>query len=312
MMKTITKAIYHNAHIPSLIIGTGAVTGGLTASVIRGGVAVFPAIMTFIFMWLMQISANLYHGYADRSFGAGENISGMSDRNSRSNNRTVVALLKIVANGFGLVALTAGLSLLTYVGWIGIAYFLGIIVLLYFYFAGPRPLVRTKWSILLTFILFGPVAVSGTALVQDSTSHLWLPIAVYSVINGLLAANAHIAIQYIRYEEDRINGNESLVTERGGFFTRFVYLGNAVLVAAIIIARPSAVSFVSSWVGVVVAICYLVSAIWVFSKMHRDPTRVSRLVRNVTMYQYIGIVVVLLIIVVCSFDNFNIQVLHMM
>lgn len=311
-MKTITKTIYANAHIPSLIIGTGAVTGGLTAAVIRGGVAVFPAIMTFIFMWLMQISANLYHGYVDRCFGAGENISGMRDRSSRSDNHSVVALMKIVANGFGLLALTAGLSLFAYVGWVGVAYFAVILVLLYFYFAGPRPVVRTKWSIIFTFILFGPIAVSGTALVQDSITNIGLPIVVYSVINGLLAANAHIAIQYLRFEEDRTNGNETLVTEKGGFFTRFVYLGNAVLVSLILMVRPTAISYVSSWVGVVVAICYLASAVWVFTKMHRNPTTVSSIVRNITLFQYIAIVVVLLIIVACSIDNYHIDVLDMM
>ena len=71
-MNSITRTIVYNAHPASLIISTGAVMGGLTASVIRGGITIFPAIVTLLFALLLQISGNLYHGYLDRQFGAGE------------------------------------------------------------------------------------------------------------------------------------------------------------------------------------------------------------------------------------------------
>lgn len=310
-MNSITRTIYHNAHIPSLLMGTGAVMAGLTASVIRGVVSLFPAIMTLLFAILMQIAANLYHGYLDLNYGAGDNIAGMSDRDSRSANASRVILLRLVANSVGILAVTAGLSLFAFVGWIGVAYFALIMGILYFYFAGPNPIVRTKWSIVVTFILFGPVAVSGTALIQNSASTFWLPVIIYSVINGLLASNAHIAIQYLRYKEDMLNGKETVVTAKGGSFTRFVYLGNALLVSLILIVRPSAVEFVSPWVGVVIGICLMASSAWVFSKMHRNPGKVSRMIRTVTMWQYIGIIVTLMIIVVYSIDDFHLQILHM-
>ena len=309
-MNAITRTIVYNIHPQSLIISAGAVMGGLTASVIRGGISLFPAIMTILFAILLQISANLYHGYFDLCFGAGENISGMGDRNSRAANSSRVFILRIVANGFGILALTAGMSLFAFVGWLGVIYVAVIALMLYFYFAGPNPIVRTQWSLLFTFLFFGPIAVSGTALIQNVANHDWLPIVVYSVINGVLAVNAHIAIQYLRYEEDKINGKETLVTARGGFFTRFVYLGNAILVCVILILRPSAVDFVSRWVGIAVAICLLLSSVWVFSKMHRDPVKVSRIVRTITLYQYSLVTIVLMAIVMCSVDKFNINIFH--
>lgn len=311
-MNSLTRTIVYNAHPASLILSTGAVMAGLTASIIRGGITLFPAIMTLIFAWLLQISANLYHGFADLCYGAGENIAGMSDRDSRAFNSSRIFLLKTVANGIGLLALTSGFALFSFVGWIGVGYVAVILLLMYFYFAGPKPIVRTKWSIFVTFLLFGPVAVSGTALVQNPESRVWLPVVVYSVINGLLASNAHIAIQYLRYEEDRINGKETLVTSKGGFFTRFVYLANALIVCAILIVRPSAVEFVSPWVGIIVAACLLVSTLWVFTMMHRDPTTVSRKVRTVTMYQYILVIVVLLCIVCYGFDDFKLNVIRLL
>ncbi|MDE6378998.1 MAG: prenyltransferase [Muribaculaceae bacterium] len=310
-MNSLTRTILYNAHPSSLIISAGAVMGGLTASVIRGGITIFPAVMTLIFALLFQTSANLYHGYVDLCFGAGENISGMNDRDSRSFNSSRVLILKIVANGFGILTITAGLSLFTFIGWIGAAYFAIAMALSYFYFAGPNPAVRTRWSLAFTFLLFGPIAVSGTALIQNPHSTDWLPVIVYSFIIGLLAANAHIAVQYLRYEEDLMNGKETLMTAKGGFFTRFVYLGNSLIITAILIIRPSAVDFVSRWVGIIIGVCLLGTSIWVFSKMHRNTKTVSRMVRRVTMWQYIVVTLTLLGIVVYSIDNFKLNVIQL-
>ena len=285
--------------------------GGLTASVIRGGITLFAAFMTLLFALLLQTSANLYHGYFDMCFGAGENIGGMNDRDSRSSNSSKVMLLKIVANGFAILTLTAGMSLFAFIGWIGVGYSAIILVLLYFYFAGPKPAVRTKWSVIFTFLFFGPIAVSGTALIQNMHSSNWLPIIVYSIIIGLLAVNAHIAVQYMRYEEDMMNCKETLVTSKGGHFTRFVYLANAVLVSAILIIRPAAIEYVSPWVGIIIAVLLLSSSVWVFSMMHRDPTTVSRMVRTVTMWQYIVVTITLMVIVLNSVDHFKVNVIQL-
>lgn len=311
-MNNLTKTILYNAHPASLIISAGSVMGGLTASVIRGGITIFPAILTLLFALLLQTTANLYHGYLDLNYGAGENISGMGDRDSRSDKSSRVMLLRIVANGFAILTMTAGVSLFSFIGWIGVGYAALISVILYFYFAGPKPAVRTQWSVIFTFIIFGPIGVSGTALIQNMQSANWLPVAVYSVIIGALAVNAHIAVQYLRYEEDRMNGKETIVTARGGHFTRFIYLGNAIIVTAILIIRPSAVDFVSAWVGIAIGVCLLVTSTWVACMMHRNPTTVSRLIRTVTMYQYILVTITLMVIVLCSTDDFKLNIIQLM
>lgn len=310
-MNSLTRTILYNAHVPSLIISAGAVMGGLTAAVIRGGITIFPAFMTLLFAILLQITANLYHGYIDRCFGAGENIWGMRDRDSRADHSSKVIMLKIAANGFALLTVTAGLSLYPFIGWLGIGYFALILVMCYFYFAGPNPGVRTKWAIVYTFLFFGPVGVSGTALIQNMHSDNWIPIISYSLIIGLLAVNAHIAVQYLLYEEDKVNGKETLVTSAGGGTARIVYLINATLVTAILIIRPAAVSFVSPWVGIIIGICLLISSLWGFSLMHKDPTTVSKIVKTVTMWQYITVTVTLLSIVLFSTGHLNINIIKL-
>ncbi len=309
-MNSITRTLIYNMHPTSLIISAGAVMGGLTASVIRGGISLFPAIMTLIFAMLLQLSANLYHGYFDRCYGAGENISGMQDRDSRAANSSRITLMRVVANGIGILALTAGMTLFAFVGWIGLIYVVVIAVMLYLYFMGPRPIVRTKWSILFTFLLFGPIAVSGTALIQNAESTNWLPVVTYSVINGLLAVNAHIAIQYMRYDEDRMNSKETLVTAKGGKFTRFVYLINDMIVSAILIIRPAAVEYVSPWVGIVIGVGLFISAIWVFGMMHKEPSQVSRMIRSVTLDQYVIVTVTLMVIVLYAIPKFHLHIFH--
>lgn len=294
-MNKLSRIIIFNIHPTSLIISAGAVMSGLTASVIRGGISVFPAIMTLLFAVLLQIMVNLYHGY-------------FYLRSSSESSQAMI--LRIVANVFGILTITAGMSLFSFIGWIGLGYVVVIAVLLYFYLLGPKPIVRTKWSIILTFLFFGPIAVSGTALIQNLTNPDWVPIVVYSVINGLLAVNAHIAVQYLRYEEDRQCGAETLVTAKGGKFTRFIYLGNAAILCLVLIVRPSSVEFVSPWVGVIVGIGLLGSSIWVFTMMHKEPRQISNLVRSVTLWQYIVVTLVLMAIVMYSIEKFRINVFH--
>ncbi len=309
-MNSLTRTIINNIHPTSLIISAAAVMCGLTASIIRGGISVFPAIMTLLFAVLLQASANLYHGYFYFSKRSNEIVSVSEARRSVVSNSSRVTLLRIVANGIGILAVTAGMTLFSFIGWIGLLYIVIIAALLYFYFMAPRPVVRTKWSILFTFLLFGPVAVSGTALTQDLENPNWIPVFFYSIISGLLASNAHISIQYLRYEEDCSSCNETLVTAKGGFFTRFVYLGNAIIVSIILILRPSAVDFVSPWVGFVIGLSLLFSSIWVFSMMHRDPIKVSWMVRSVTLWQYIVVTIALMAIVIYSIDQFDLNIFH--
>ena len=311
-MNTLTKAIVKYAHPSSLILSVGAIMAGLTASVIRGGITFFPALMTLIFAIFLQVSGNLYHGYTYLTRAVNENLYGMGDPKSRSSNLAIANLLKVVSNAVVILAITAGLALFSFVGWLGVAYLAVIILILYFYLAGSHPIVRTRWSIVVTFLLFGPIGVSGTAIVQMPESSEWLPVIVYSLINGLMASNAHIAIQYLRYNDDMANGFQTLVTLKGGSVARIIYLGNALIVSLILIIRPTAVEFVSHWVGISVAAVLLISSIWVFAHMHRDPAKVSRLIRSVTVDQYILLIVVLLAINLYAFDDFHIYFFHLL
>lgn len=313
-MNSLSKTLLANAHLRSLLMSCGAVLAGLTASIVRGGVSIFPALLTLIFAVFLQIAANLRYGYFDMKYSSGENI-GVSDaaigRGVRSDKERKMFMMKLGSNAFSILTLTVGIPLFEFIGWIGIAYLVIICTLLYFNFAGPKALVRTPWGILVTFFIFGPIAVSGTALIQDFDNAYWTPIVVNSLISGFMAANAHISIMYSRFEEDVKNGKQTLTVLRGKSVTRTVYIVNAVIASALFCVRPYLLGFDNYWVFPLVAVCFIASSIWEMRLMtHTDRPSMIRLTR-ITMYQYILLVAVLLAVVAYGMDDFKFNLLHL-
>lgn len=313
-MNSLSKTILTNAHLRSLLMSCGAVLAGLTASIVRGGVSLFPAFLTLLFAVFLQIAANFRYGFYDMKFSTGENFSGptqFTGRGLRSDKERKMFLLKLGSNAFSILALTVGIPLFEFIGWIGIAYIVVICGLLYFNFAGPQALVRTPWGILVTFVIFGPIAVSGTALIQDYSNTYWTPIVVNSLISGLMAANAHISIMYSRFEEDVKNGKKTLTVSRGKSVTRAAYLINAVIASVLFCVRPYLLGFDNFWVFPLVALLFVASSIWEANLMSRtDRPSMMRLTR-ITMYQYIVLVAVLLMVVAYGMDDFTFNFLHL-
>lgn len=313
-MNSLSKTLLANAHLRSLLMSCGAVLAGLTASIVRGGVSIFPALLTLLFALFLQIAANFRYGFYDMKYSSGENIGGSMSANGRGvrgDKSRKMFLMKLASNAFSILALTVGVPLFEFIGWIGIAYIFVICGLLYFNFAGPKALVRTPWGILVTFAIFGPVAVSGTALIQDFNNTYYTPIVVNSLISGLMAANAHISIMYSRFEEDVKNGKQTLTVMRGKSVTRSVYLINAVVASALFCVRPYLLGFDNFWIFPLVALLFIASSVWEASLMsHTDRPSMMRLTR-ITMYQYIVVVAVLLMVVAYGMEEFKFNLIHL-
>lgn len=313
-MNSLTKTLLANAHLRSLLMSCGAVLAGLTASIVRGGVSIFPALLTLLFALFLQTASNIRYGYYDLKYSSGENLGASSipvGRNVRGDKERKLMIMKMASNAFSILALTVGIPLFEFIGWIGIAYIVVICGLLYFNFAGPKALVRTPWGILVTFVIFGPLAVSGTALIQDYNNTYWTPVVVNSLISGLMAANAHISIMYARFEEDVKNGKRTLTVRGGKSVTRVIYLVNAVVASALFCVRPYLLGFDNFWVFPIVALLFIGSSVWEASLMaHSDRLSMMRLTK-ITMYQYIVIVAVLLAVVAYGMEEFKFNLLHL-
>lgn len=290
-MNPLTRAVLSQAHPASLVLGCGSVLAGLTASVLRGRIELFPALTTLLFAVFLQTSVNLYNGYKLYSGTYAAVADTMTKRRASSSETT---LIKVFCDAFGILALTAGLPLFSYVGWIGVAYLAVVFLLLHFTFSGSNPLIRTPWGLLITFLLFGPVGVTGTAFVQDIASPDWKPLASYSLISGLMAVNAHIAVQFAAYKVDIADGKQTLLVTEGQTFARSLYLLCAIIVCVLLIARQCVNEIISPWVGFSLAGLLFASSLWVFFKMKADPMQASKLLMNVTKAQYLLLILTML------------------
>lgn len=312
-MNALTRTLILNAQPSTLLMGTGSVLAGLTASCLRGGFSIFSAVLTLLFVLFMQTAANLRYGYSDLAYMMGENFSMTAD--AGNGNTTFLQsgahmrLLKVMSNGFMLLTVTVAIPLLEFIGWIGLLYAAVVVVITFFTYSGPRPLIRTSWGLLSTFLLFGPVGVSGTALIQDPGQFVRFPIFVCSIISGLMAVNAHLAIGYTHYREDLMNNKTTLTVNIGRRWTRVLYLCDSMLVCASIISGPYVMDFPLPWLGIPVAGCQILSALAVYFRMRLRPSHNSRRIRQVTAAQYIVTIVLMLAIVIISTDA-RYKVLH--
>lgn len=290
--KTITRRVIFNIHPASLLLSAGAVAAGLAASVIRGGVAAMPALLTLIFAVFFQISGNLYYGYRRVLVSIEENKTEQRDIDVIG-----FRILKVLSNAFFILAVTFAFPLFTYIGWWSLLYLVVVMEVVYLYFGGPCPLVRTRWSVLVTFLLFGPIAVSGTAFIQLTTFDDLTPIIAYSVISGVLAANANLSLQFLRRIDDVKDGMTSLLAVRGSLMVRLIYMFN-ILVACLIVLLPmSAVGFGNGLFPCLVAVFLFASGIYVYMLMKRDTLQDAFMIRKIAIWQYVAVLILMLIMV---------------
>lgn len=299
-MNQITQRIWYNIRPTSLLLGIGAVLAGLAASVLRGGVVLFPALMSLLCAVLFQMSANLYYGYRK----AKHIVENDAVRMRRIDDPDGYFLMRIISNVCAILAITMAMPLFMRLRWISLVYLALILGIVYFHFSGPHPLVKTRWSVLVTFILFGPIAVSGTALIQNLYNTDMTPILVYSAISGLLAVNTHLAIQYLRKAADIKDGMETLLESKGTNMVRHLYLINSLAVCIIFTVFSGDLGFESRFVGVALSILLLCTSIAVCLLMRREDTGTALKIRLFVIVQYVAVMVTLLCIVLVSMQSY--------
>lgn len=219
-MKTIAQTVAAAARPRTLAIGVSSVLGGMAAAATNGNFEFLSAILCLLLAVFLQLSANIYQKYYE-SLYVSMDVELVNVNDSRIYSRVA---LRESARALLILSCTVGLSLMTMGGWwtLIIAFLLGIIFLLYN--TGRHPLYRSVWALLVTFIVFGPIATIGTSLIQsqhtapDNNILNWYdlhPAVTMCFITGLMACNFHI-IGYIgRIREDLDNNRNSIVIQFG-------------------------------------------------------------------------------------------------
>lgn len=186
-----------------------------------GHLLFLPALLCFLFAFLMQTDANLINDYFDFLKG--------SDRADRLGPERACAQgwisLPAMRRGIALTTGTAclvGLGLLSYGGREMIPVGAACVTFAFLYTAGPYPLAYHGWGDMLVIVFFGFVPVGCTYYVM---CHDWTPetgmasLACGLVIDTLLTLN-----NYRDREQDAASGKKTLVVRWGAKGGSLLYL----------------------------------------------------------------------------------------
>lgn len=224
----------------SLMVGIGAVFAGMAAAGLHGNLEYLPATLCMLFVVFLQLAGNYYYLYYDESRNCGWSIDKKISTSRRDDNKVSLIMLKEFSYGMALLAIMVGFAIVYMGGWWTLIVGIVIMVITWFTCGGTMPLLRTQYGVLATFILFGPICVITTSLLQSSHEarqmYNWFDLgpAIYiSVVIGFMAINANLLYGYSTYLTDLRNSKTTFVTTYGRKATRIVFFINGLLYTAV-------------------------------------------------------------------------------
>lgn len=185
---------------------------GCALASMYGHFQLIPAILCFLFAFLMQIDANFINDLYDYLKG--------TDREDRLGPERACAQGWISSSGMKkgiaittLLAALDGLCLLWYGGWEMIPVGIACIIFAFLYTAGPYPLAYHGWGDVLVLVFFGFVPGGCTFYIMAhswNTSVTMASLACGFVIDTLLMVN-----NFRDREQDAISGKKTIVVRLG-------------------------------------------------------------------------------------------------
>ena len=185
---------------------------GCALASMYGHFQLIPAILCFLFAFLMQIDANFINDLYDYLKG--------TDREDRLGPERACAQGWISPSGMkkGIVITTFlaaldGLCLLWYGGWEMIPVGIACIIFAFLYTTGPYPLAYHGWGDLMVLVFFGFVPVGCTYYVM---AHDWnTAVTLTSLACGLLIDTLLMINNFRDREQDAVSGKKTLVVRLG-------------------------------------------------------------------------------------------------
>lgn len=204
-----------------LMLGAGSVLAGTGAAALHGNLEILAAILCMLFAMFAQLSSGFYHRYYDAIYNYGEFFA-VSGRKGDDSPAELAGLLKAGGTAMFLIAATVGLAIFGLAGWwtllIGaVAFFIA-----WINNSGPCPLFRTPYGMAVPFILFGPLGVVGTMMVQADVTpgdvwqfYYFMPGIAVGIAAGFLAANVQLVLGFMHYDRDVDNCKDTFVVRHG-------------------------------------------------------------------------------------------------
>lgn len=185
---------------------------GCALAYIHGEFKIIPAILCFMFAFLMQIDANFINDLFDFLKGTDREDRLGPERACAQGWITPLAMKKGIAVTT-IMAGVIGLCLLYYGGLEMIPVGIACIIFAFLYTAGPYPLAYHGWGDLLVLIFFGFVPVGCTFYVM---AHSWnTSVTVTSLACGMIIDTLLMVNNFRDREQDAISGKNTLVVRFG-------------------------------------------------------------------------------------------------
>ena len=194
---------------------------GCSLAAADGAFQWIPAILCFLFAFIMQIDANFINDYYDYLKG--------SDREDRLGPERACAqgwiTLSAMKKGMIITTLLScfwGLLLLRYCGLEMIPIGMLCVLFAFLYTAGPYPLAYHGWGDVLVIVFFGfvPVGCTYYTMAHDWTWDVTIGCAACGLVSDLLL----MLNNYRDREQDKISGKRTLIVRFGEKAGRYAYL----------------------------------------------------------------------------------------
>ncbi len=194
----------------TLLMGLGTVFAGTAAAAIRGNMEILPASICLIFVIFTQLSANYYHAYNGYTNYINSLPPSRLEKAKMRENPLAQRVLKEAFNACLILSLMIGITIMTMCRNPWSAFVLGVLIYgLYGLLSyGGKSLMGTPWGLFTTFLLFGPIGVIGTCLVQsqhEAGVYLWgvydtAPPMLLGLAMGFMAMNVHLMYSYYTHK----------------------------------------------------------------------------------------------------------------
>lgn len=213
MVRTNSIKAWFLAARPKTLTGAAIpVMLGCALAYIYGHFDIVPAVLCFLFAFLMQIDANFINDLFDFLKGTDREDRLGPERACAKGWISPKAMKAGIAVTTALAAVT-GLSLLNYGGWELIPIGMACIIFAFLYTAGPYPLAYHGWGDVLVLVFFGFVPVGCTYYVM---AHGWnTSVTVASLACGLIIDTLLMINNFRDRDQDAISGKKTVVVRFG-------------------------------------------------------------------------------------------------
>lgn len=259
----------------ALMLGIGSVFAGTACAALRGNAEYLPATLCLLFTVFAQLSGNLYYRSVDVYNSLGANVDSLI---RKGKTQPGDSMLKEGSQGMLFLAAMCGLCIAGMSGaWILVV---GVFVfgIAWLQVGGSHPLLRSPYGIIGSFLLFGPVCVICTSLIQsmheaeeplnwfDITPSLYM-----GIVMGLMAVNSTIMHGYATFLTDLRNSKMTFVTKFGRKATRIVFLINSIVYTGVTVFMCLQLHLDIAGVDMLPSALCLIFDIYIWHLMRRMP-----------------------------------------